>query len=380
MATLNQPAVVAVETKTSVSQRLLSLDFLRGFIMVLLAIESTGVYEYLHKNTNYGSFINLVFMEFTHHKWHGLRFWDLVQPSFMFMAGVSMAFSLNKQWASGVSWNKSFQKILQRCFWLFFWGVLDYAVRPGGLSFELWDVLTQLSFTTLVAFLIFRWSTQAQIGVCIGLLLLTEALYRFTNVPGFNQPFTDQHNFGNYVDLLLMNKINKGGWVAINCIPTAVHTIGGAIVGKYLISTGNKKKVVPIIIAGVGCLLLGYGLDRLHVTPIIKRIATSTFTLASLGWALLFLALSYWWVDIKGHRKHLEFFTIVGMNSIFIYLFFEIVGDRWFTGYISAISNGVMGWFNAGEMLKFIVASACVFFLEWGICWFLYKKKVFFKL
>ena len=124
---------------------------------------------------------------------------------------------------------------------LFFFGVLDYAVRPGGLSFELWDVLTQLSFTTLVAFLIFRWRPGLQMAVCAGLLLLTEMLYRFTDVPGFDQPFTDQHNFGNYMDLVLMNKINQGGWVAINCIPTAVHTIAGALTGKLLMSDRTDK-------------------------------------------------------------------------------------------------------------------------------------------
>ena len=110
--------------------------------------------------------------------------------------------------SSWVSWNTIFQKNFKALFLLFFWGVLDYAVRPKGLSFELWDVLTQLSFTTLVAFLIFRWSTTAQIGVCGFLVTATEVLYRFTNVPGFDQPFIDQHNFGNYIDSILMNKIN----------------------------------------------------------------------------------------------------------------------------------------------------------------------------
>ena len=180
-------------------------------------------------------------------------------------------------------------KILKRSGWLFFWGVLDYAVRPGGLSFELWDVLTQLSFTTLVAFLIFQWSAKAQIGVCIGLLLLTEVLYRFTNVPGFDQPFTDQHNFGNYIDVILMNKINDGGWVAINCIPTAVHTIAGALVGKLFISAKKDKIKVLLIWASI-CLAIGFGLDFAGVTPIIKRIATSSFTFASLGWCLVGLA------------------------------------------------------------------------------------------
>src|ERR1700742_779625 len=194
-----------------ISARLLSLDFLRGFIMVLLAIESTGIYDYLYEHSQ-GSAFNGFIIQFTHHPWHGLHFWDLVQPAFMFMAGVAMAFSLTRQWKNGVSWGQSFKKTLKRCALLFFWGVLDYAVRPKGLSFELWDVLTQLSFTTLIAFLIFRWSNIAQIGVCIGLLLSTEILYRFTHVPGFDMPFTDQHNLGNYIDTILMHTINKGGW------------------------------------------------------------------------------------------------------------------------------------------------------------------------
>ncbi|MBS1915784.1 MAG: DUF5009 domain-containing protein, partial [Bacteroidetes bacterium] len=357
------------------TQRLLSLDFLRGLIMVLLALESTGFYEHLFDATSGQPVLNNFFLQFQHHPWNGLRFWDLIQPSFMFMAGVAMAFSLTKQASQGMTWNQSFKKTLKRCFWLFFWGVLDYAVRGTKLSFELWDVLTQLSFTTLVAFLIFRWSVTAQIITCVALLLLTEALYRFTNIPGFNQPFADQHNFGNYVDLLLMNKTNDGGWVAINCIPTAVHTIAGAIAGKLLIN--GKDKIKTMLTWAVICFILGYGLDLAHITPIIKRIATSSFTLASLGWCLCFLSASYWWIDIKDHRKHLQFFTIVGMNSIFIYLFFEIVGDRWFTKYITTISSNLLSYINTPEMLTLILSSLSVFGLEWYLCYFLYKKKIF---
>jgi predicted acyltransferase len=365
--------VVISQNSSARSVRLLSLDFLRGFIMVLLAIESTGIYDYLYEHSK-GSRANWFFIQFTHHPWHGLHFWDLVQPLFMFMAGVAMAFSLNRQWESGITWGQSFKKTLKRCGLLFFWGVLDYAVRPKGLSFELWDVLTQLSFTTLVAFLIFRWSSMAQILVCAGLLLLTEALYRFTNIPGFNMPFTDQHNFGNYIDVLLMHKINPGGWVAINCIPTSVHTIAGALAGKLLL--GDREKVKTLLFWGLICLVAGYALDMLSITPIIKRIATSSFTLASLGWCLWFLSLAYWWIDVKDHRKRLSFFTIVGMNSLFIYLFFEIVGSRWFNEYVSSISNGVMDWFGAAEFVKILAASASIFALEWGLCYFSNCKPV----
>jgi predicted acyltransferase len=359
------------------TQRLLSLDFMRGFIMVLLMMESTGMYEHLSVATE-GSAIHGLIQQLFHHPWNGLRFWDLIQPGFMFMAGTAMAYSLAKQEKQGMTWNQSLRKTLKRCAWLFFWGVLDYAVRPHGLSFELWDVLTQLSFTTLVAFLVFRWSITAQIIFCAGLLLLTEVLYRFTNVFGFNQPFTDQHNFGNYVDVLLMNKINKDGWVAINCIPTAVHTIAGAIVGKLLMST--KEKTKKMLLWGVICLVAGYGLDWAGITPIIKRIATSSFTLASLGWCIWGLCFCYWWIDLKDHRKYTKFFTIVGMNSIFIYVFFEIVGSRWFNGYVSAISNGLMKMISMPETPMLIISSLCIFALEWYMCYFLYKKNVFFKL
>ena len=219
-----------MQTKTNPASRLLSLDFLRGLIMVLLAFEASGLYEHLYKATDE----NPVIGQFFHHPWNGLKFWDLIQPGFMFMAGTAMAFSLTRQEANGVRWNSRFKKTLKRSGWLFFWGVLDYAVRPKGLSFELWDVLTQLSFTTLVTFLVFKWKLSTQLVFCVVILLITEALYRFTNIPGFDQPFTDQHNFGNYMDLVLMNKINGGGWVAINCIPTTVHTLAGAMAGKIL--------------------------------------------------------------------------------------------------------------------------------------------------
>ncbi len=364
--------------RVTASQRLLSLDFLRGFIMILLALESTGFYEHLFEASE-GNFLSGFFLQFFHHPWNGLRFWDLIQPGFMFMAGISMAYSLHKQAEKGMNWNQSFKKTLKRCGWLFFWGVLDYAVRPGGLSFELWNVLTQLAFTTLVAFLLFKWDTKWQLVFCAGLLLLTEILYRYTHVPGFDQPFTDQHNFGNYTDLLLMNKINSGGWVAINCIPTAVHTIAGALAGKWLL--GNRTgKVKQLILWGGIALVAGFALDRAGITPIIKRIATSSFVLASLGWCLFGLAFSYWFIDILGNRRHLRFFTVVGMNSLFIYLFFEIIASRWFNDYINAIVKGLMDIVHTPALLSSIVASLCLFALEWGLCYFLYKKKIFFRI
>lgn len=365
-------------TQTS-SQRLLSLDFMRGLIMVLLMLEGAGLYEHLYHENGRGIFYAFM-QQFFHHPWHGLRFWDLIQPGFMFIAGTALAYSLYRQQQKGMPWRQSFVKVLKRSGWLFFWGVLDYAVRPQGLSFELWDVLTQLAFTTLVTFLVFRWPVQHQFIFSIGLLLLTEILYRYTHVPGFDQPFTDQHNFGNYVDLLLMNKINAGGWVAINCLPTTAHTLWGAMAGKWLLSgKPGYAKVKWLVISGLAALVTGYLLD-FTVTPIIKRIATSSFVLVSGGWCLLALAFLYWWIDIKNHRKYLFFFTVVGMNSLFIYLFFEIVGNRWFNGYIGAITGGLLGMVQLPAYFIGIITSLVIFYLEWRMLLFLYRRGIFFKI
>jgi len=369
-----------IENVMGGSVRLASLDFYRGLVMVLLMLEASGLYDHVVGMTKPGSFIHSIAIQFTHYPWHGLHFWDLIQPAFMFIAGTAMAFSLTKQTAKGRSWNQQAKHALKRSGWLFFWGVLDYAVRGDHLSFELWDVLTQLSFTLLVAFLIFRWKSSYQLLFSFGLLILTECLYRYTNIPGFNQPFTDQHNFGNYIDLILMNKINPGGWVAINCIPTAAHTIWGAVAGKWLLTLpGNKSKIRRIIIFGILALLIGYGLDIAGITPIVKRIATTSFTLVSGGYCLMLLAFLYFWIDVLNHKRWLLFFTIVGMNSIFIYLFFEIVVSRWLYDYINTIVVGVISPTGISPSAIMIISAFTIFMFEWFLCFWLYRKKIFFK-
>jgi predicted acyltransferase len=213
---------------------------------------------------------------------------------------------------------------------------------------------------------------------CVALLLLGEILYRFTNIPGFDQPFTNQHNFGNYVDLVLTGSYNQEGWVSFNWLNTAVHTIAGSLTGKLMLSP--KNKIGPLLLWGVACVLLGVLMNLTGATPIIKKIATSSFTLTSLGFCLWGFAFCYWWIDVLQHRKYLEFFTIVGMNSIFIYLFFEIIGSRWFNEYVFSVTGGIMKLLHTPAVASTIISSMCIFSLEWGACYFLYKKKIFLRI
>ena len=135
-----------------------------------------------------------------------------------------------------------------------------------------------------------------------------------------------------------------------------------------------------MVLWGIACLIIGYALDITAIDPIIKRIATSSFVIVSLGYCLLALAFCYWWIDIRNHKKHLKFWTILGMNSIFIYLFFEIIGSRWFNDYVFTITGGFMKLFNTPLVLSAVISSLCIFALEWGLCYFLYRKKIFLKL
>lgn len=127
-------------------------------------------------------------------------------------------------------------------------------------------------------------------------------------------------------------------------------------------------------------LAFGYGLGLSGITPIIKPIATSSFVMASLGWCLLMLAVSYWWINIRKHQNGLLFFQVLGMNSIFIYLLFDIVGRNWLNGYVLMIVTPIFGLFQITGVPLHVLASLCTFALEWFICYFLYKKKIFFKL
>ena len=289
---------------THPSNRLYSLDVYRGLTMFFLMAEAAGVYSAFSAMSQDNAILGALATQFHHHPWNGLRFWDLIQPFFMFIVGVAMPFSLKKRLARGDSWQEAFRHILFRCLMLFLFGTGLHCVYANKLVWELWNVLTQLSFTILVTFLLMRLSVKAQLGVSLVFLILAEVLYRIYDPAA---PFVKDQSFGSWIDMILMGKLNNGGgWVTINCLSTAAHTIWGAICGKILLSDlKDRQKIKWFVRAALIALLLGYGLDLAGITPIVKRIATTSFVLVSGGWAILALSFFYWWVDLQ-HRKKLD--------------------------------------------------------------------------
>jgi predicted acyltransferase len=361
----------------TISQRLFSLDVFRGLTMFLLIAEAAGFHHNFYELTE-GTLFSGAALQLEHHPWNGLRFWDLIQPFFMFIVGVAMPFSIRKRLTTRTQ-KEVTSHILKRCLLLFGFGVLLHCVYAHALVWELWNVLVQLAFTILIAYAIMNRSHKVQIGISIGLLLLTELLYRAYNPEA---PYVQGHDsFGSYVDMLVMGKVNNGYWVFINFIPTAAHTIWGVICGQVLLSNiSTRKKIQWFLTWGCILLILGFGLDLLHITPIIKRIATSSFTLASGGIAILMLTLFYWAIDIRGYRRNwLRIFSVVGTNSIFIYLFAETVGNQWFTGFGQIFTEGILGPLGVPEPSIMVVNALFVLFIFWYITFFLDKHKVYFK-
>ena len=368
-------------SSTALGKRLISLDLFRGLTMFLLIAEGRKFYDALSEMISQDSIFTGLIKNFYHHEWNGLHFWDLIQPYFMFIVGVAMVYSLNKRWDRGDTYAQTFKHIIRRCLILFLFGVILHIGYKRELVFELWNVLVQLSFTILVAFLIFRLPLLTQLLISIGLLILTELVYRLFPVIGYDQAFVIGNNFGSWMDMVLMGKINPEGWVAINCVPTAAHTIWGVIVGKILMSKrGEMQKVKIIGLTGILGIFIGYTMDWTGITPIIKKICTSSFVIVSGGWALLTMAFFYWLIDIKGYKRWTLFFTIVGMNSIFIYMFSGTIGGQWLNGYMMIYTNGFLSMLDASAGFILLMNALIVWAIEWLLCNWLYKQKVFFRI
>ncbi|MEN6311565.1 MAG: DUF5009 domain-containing protein [Acidobacteriota bacterium] len=361
----------------AVRERLVSLDFFRGLTMFFLIGESTLIYEHLRSPALQSTFLGWLGLQFEHHPWAGLRPWDLVQPFFMFIVGTAMALSVAKRERRGDSRAQITRHAVIRALVLLVLGWALYCIGPGRITFRFQNVLAQLGVTTLIAYFLMRRPARWQIAASFGLILLSEVLYRVFWVPGFNQPFVPDHNFGAWVDMLLGGELSAGHWVAFNAIPTAAHTIWGVLAGQMLMSARPAKKKFGIL-AGIGAAAIAVGFALIPITPMIKRIATSSFVVATGGICLLMLALCYWVIDVKGLRRGTTFFGIVGMNSLFIYLFQESGGTVWLSSLPRPFTNTAFGW--AGGTTAAIAASLAAWALLWSMCYWLYKRKILIKI
>lgn len=361
----------------TIDDRLLSLDFFRGFTMFFLIAEGTPLFRHMVDPSLNGTLIHTIGTQFHHHPWNGLRFWDLVQPFFMFIVGVAIPFSVAKRIAGGDDFSQVLRHALLRSLLLLFLGVTLASIGPGEITLQFQNVLAQLSVTYLVAILLMRYSLSTQLVVSFALILLSDMLYRFCGIPGYDQPFVADKNFGACVDMFLSGKLSGGHWVSFNAIPTTAHTIWGVVVGQLLMSErSGADKIKFLLAAGLIGVVVGYALDP--YVPIIKRICTSSFVIVSGGWCLVAIAFSYWLIDLKGTGRWPKFFVVVGMNSLFIYLFAQVGGGKLIQRLPKPFVHQLFSW--AGETCVAIVNGFATWFLLWYLCYWLYKRRIFIKI
>ena len=356
------------------NNRLLSLDFYRGLTMFILIGEVTHLYEYMADSNS--SILAWIGRQFFHHSWHGLLPWDLVEPFFMFIVGVALPFAVAARLKRGATRKQITVHVFKRSLILFVLGIWLYSISAGVVVFELWNVLTQLAFTYIIAYSIMQKTIKTQLFISFGFLLLTDLLYRFWPVVGFNQLLPAQ-NFGSWMDLFLMGKLDAEHWVAINVLPTTAFTIWGVVAGLVLRSDRtDMKKIRVLMIAGLIGVIAGYALDP--VIPIIKKICTVSFMLVGGGWSVIALALSFWLVDVRKIQKIPKIFVVVGMNSLFIYIFAQVGGADIINYMVKPLSMSLLGW--AGVAPAETVTAAITWAALWYLCYWMYKRKIFIKI
>lgn len=357
---------------TREQDRIFSIDFFRGFTMFMLVGGLEGLFSKLDP-AEYGAVIGFFHQQLSHVPWEGLHFWDLIQPFFMFIVGVAMPFSLTKRWQRGDSWGKTLKHVLTRCLFLL---LIGWAISSSATTSNFNNVMAQLSVTYLIAFLLLRKPVKWQIFVSFALIIVSDLLYHFWPIEGFNQPFVAGQNFGSWTDMMLTGSLNHGNWVPFNAIPTSAHTIWGVLVGMLLMKDwSHKKKITTLLIIGSAGVIVGFAMSPF--IPIIKHICTSSFIIVSGGWCLIGMAVSYWLVDVLSFKKVPMFFAVFGMNPLFIYLMGSSFRN-FFRGLVNPFIYRIFGWTN--EVTLTILSTLIIAGMLWYVCYFLYKNKIFIRI
>jgi predicted acyltransferase len=361
-----------------VTQRLLSLDALRGFDMFWIV----GAEELVHglqQITENGP-VGLLVDQLQHKAWAGFHFEDLIFPLFVFIVGVSLVFSLTKTLEQSGR-RAALLRILRRSAVLYLLGVLYY----GGFStpFEkirLLGVLQRIALCYFFASLLFCYlKPKALAGVCAGLLLGYWALMSFVPVPEHGAGnFAEGANLANYVDQQFLPLRKWDGdhdpEGLLSTLPAIASCLLGVFAGLLLKNTAvpDRKKVGYLIGAGLACLAVGW-LWHLNF-PVIKKIWTSSFVLVAGGYSCLLLAAFYQVIDVWKFRKWATPFVWIGVNPITIYfgrhfIDFEALAKLFVGGPI----NSYLG--SYGDLVLAVTTLAFgLLFLR-----FLYQRKIFLR-
>ena len=358
------PTGPATETK-----RYLALDAYRGFIMFMLVSAGFGLRALARNRPAFAWIAG----EFDHRPWEWIAFWDLIQPAFMFMVGVALPFAIAIRRAKGANDGELFRHIAVRSLRLILMSQVLMSISSGKLHFQLINVLAQIGLTYFLCYLIMQLEFRWQAVIAAALLMGHWAL--FVAFPGTEGPFLSKTtNIGAVIDKAVFGHTNPDDWTNINFITSTVTTLFGVWTGQLLQSRrSNVFKMQTLAVSAIACLVVGFLIHPWN--PIIKRICTSSFTIFSTGWVLLMLLAFYWVVEVKGYTRWTFPFIVIGANSIFIYSVEQVLRS-WLN---RAVGVFTFRFAFLGDFAP--VAQACaVLLVMWSMCYWLYRRKIFFKL
>jgi heparan-alpha-glucosaminide N-acetyltransferase len=384
--------------------RLVSMDAYRGFVMMLMASEGLGISEVAKAFANNGLWQFLKFQT-DHVSWTGCALWDLIQPSFSFLVGVSLVYSFGSRKAKGDSYGLILRHAIIRSFILVFLGVFLRSDHKPQTYFTFEDTLSQIGMGYTFLFLLADKKPKVQLAA-LGVVLvgywLAFALYPlppagfdyssvgvkpdWQHLHGFAAHWDKNTNFASAFDQWFLNLFprekpfvyNGGGYLTLSFIPTLGTMILGLLAGGVIKSgKSGMEKVRTFVIAGISCLAIGFLLDMTGICPVVKRIWTPSWTIYGGGWCFLLLAAFYWVIDLKGHKRWAFPLIVVGMNSIAMYVMAHFL---WPIVERSLKTNLGEHFFEhvGGAYAPILEASATLFFLWWACLW-MYKRKLFLK-
>src|SRR6266571_1113808 len=349
--------------------RLGSLDAFRGFIMFWIVGGSALIFG-LH-NLGGNVVIDQIIRQLHHTDWQGLRFYDLI-------AGVHVddrrvpPFSYAKRRLTKAH-AEIFWRVARRCAVLFLLGSLRESVRLNAPHLvELSSALQPIAIAYFCAFLLVRRSGRLQAAVSIGILALYGLLLALAVAPGVPAgSYVRGANLVYYVDMAVLHRALPEGWgTVISTIPTISTTILGLLIGRLLMSERTAREKIGFI-AGVGIAGIALGWALNPVVPIIQKLWTASYGLASAGWSCLMFLFFYWIVDVRGYRRWAFPFAVIGMNAVAVYMAGSLLPLRRIVGILTAGMAAGLGPFGA------LFQALAALLVEWLILYWLYRRKIF---
>jgi heparan-alpha-glucosaminide N-acetyltransferase len=352
------------------TERLLSLDAYRGLIM--LTLMAGGIFHSLKGHAIWDWF----YVQNEHVAWEGCVYWDLIQPSFMFMVGVAMPFAFARRTALGESWGEQFRHVFVRAFNLLVIGFLLDNFRATSIQIGFIRVLQQIAVGYVLAFFVVGKSFRAQGAVAAGILIGYQILWMFNPWNGAGGPWAKgNENIGSAFDMWLLGRHYSGYYVGMNAIPSTATIIFGVMAGSLVAQRRPHSDTIKLLLAwGIAGVAFGFAVGPWW--PLIKRIWTPSFTVVAAGCTTLLLLAFYWVIDVSGWRRWSFPLVVVGMNSIAAYVIANLFGG-WFQGLSYAWIAWLKGplgdsWFPVFQHALFAAAA-------WAVLYWFYRRRIFFK-